>query len=140
MASSVGLEPVVDLRGLNLGTMFGYLPRGACAAGMAHLYVLAFGGLTKVGYTNNPTSRFVQHRNSKLTIRGGFLRRAWVSEPHPNAVLNEKALIRHCHGIGGSKWWGKHEIFLNLGLKVEEVIAFAASLPAVNPQLEGAPS
>lgn len=126
---------VVDLAGEELGTMRGHLPRDRSPEGTQHLYILQFGDLVKVGRTNNPTGRFVFHRNSNLRSFGGPLVRAWVSAAHATARTNEDALRGFCKEIGGRRWTYKHEVFTGLTDRVESVIERAAALAAADPTL-----
>ncbi len=135
MGTSMPEAGIVDLAGDNLGTMRGHLPDGVSPPGTAHLYVLQFGHLVKIGKTNDPTRRLGAHRNSSLSDSGGPLVRAWISGAHATARPNEVALRLYSREIGGARWHWKHEVFTGLANRVDDVIARAAALALADPTL-----
>jgi uncharacterized heparinase superfamily protein len=77
---------------------------------MGHLYVAAFAdGVTKVGRTNNPSTRFAVLRKEAKNLGHFTMLRHWVSEPHDGTERTEEQLItwatRHGEPLTGGREW-----------------------------------
>lgn len=96
-----------------------------------HVYVIEFeSGRIKVGRSRN-----VKQRTGQIaSIAAAFdesIARTWSSDVHSQAIENEEAMISFCSKRGMQS---AREYFT--GIKFDDVVAFAQSLPAyVNPKL-----
>lgn len=92
------------------------------------IYVVEYSfDAVKVGYTSRPRQRLYAHDLAARQL-GIQVTRLWLSEPHENARMNEKRLIRFCAEHSQRTTGSDHGEYFS-SLPFEAVCNFANSLP-----------